>query len=134
VSDSYFKTLEAAGHTLQRDGDGHVDIFVLDVENHNGPGCTTCGDAWCHHCQDTPTRCDGGVAKKERERVGRIRDAAEQMLDALRASQRLAPMRAELDDIQGHDGHEKDCRQLAREIKAVEKQVAAAIHAATYSK
>lgn len=32
-----------------------IDIFVMDSDYHNGPGCTLCWDAWCMHC-DKPDK------------------------------------------------------------------------------
>lgn len=41
---------EQLGHVLKRDEDGAVDLFVVDSGFHNGPGCSRCGESWCHHC------------------------------------------------------------------------------------
>lgn len=49
---SYEQLLEEAGHVLKRDEDGGIDIFVMDVGYHNGPGCVNCHESWCHHCCD----------------------------------------------------------------------------------
>lgn len=34
--------------------EGQLDIFVLDVGHHNGPGCSVCRDMWCWHCMKNP--------------------------------------------------------------------------------
>lgn len=41
---------EKLGHILKRNEDGAVDEFVCDAGFHNGPGCSRCGESWCHHC------------------------------------------------------------------------------------
>ncbi len=38
------------GHKPVLTEDGEIDIFVLDIDGHNGPGCTKCGYSFCHHC------------------------------------------------------------------------------------
>lgn len=45
--------LEKCGHELKRDEYGEIDIFVLDMVYHNGPGCILCDDVWCYHCPVT---------------------------------------------------------------------------------
>lgn len=37
-------------HDFYTDEDGDIDMFYLDNDYHNGPGCRRCGDFWCHHC------------------------------------------------------------------------------------
>lgn len=54
----YHAYLEAQGHRLVRDEDGEIDVFVLDCEYHNGPGCELCGESWCHHCRDEVDACE----------------------------------------------------------------------------
>ncbi len=46
------KALVAAGHTPKLDEDGELDMFTLDYDHHNGPGCTACGQTWCEHCRN----------------------------------------------------------------------------------
>lgn len=79
-----------AGHVLVREADGSVDIFVMDNDLHNGPGCSVCGDCWCHHCDGPVEPCDGGKAKREAEDAARIARAAPDMLAALIALEKLA--------------------------------------------
>lgn len=31
--------------------DGEVDMFVIDIGIHNGPGCEACGFTVCEHCE-----------------------------------------------------------------------------------
>ena len=54
----YYDYIEDLGHRLIREADGGVDYFALDVDNHNGPMCERCYDAWCHHCRDKVERCE----------------------------------------------------------------------------
>lgn len=54
----YHAMIESLGHQLIRDDEGGVDIFVMDFDIHNGPGCALCGESWCHHCQPSVTPCD----------------------------------------------------------------------------
>lgn len=39
-------------HRWQLNEWGEVDMFALDVDIHNGPRCTRCGEGFCHHCWD----------------------------------------------------------------------------------
>ncbi len=48
----FYQAIHDAGHELLLDEDGVIDIFVFDIDHHNGPGCSLCGDSWCHHCRD----------------------------------------------------------------------------------
>jgi hypothetical protein len=83
-----YEQIEAAGHQLQRDEDGEIDIFVLDYGTHNGPGCVICGDSWCYHCPGAMvTQCDGGerLAKRKAKKL-----AEEAALDLLEACQAFA--------------------------------------------
>lgn len=82
---SFNERAEALGHKLRRDEDGNVDIFVCDSDYHNGPGCETCGDSWCHHCNETIKPCDGGVRKRAYEAKERVRASAPDLLEALKA-------------------------------------------------
>ena len=58
LDDPFHAMLEDAGHRLIRSANGEVDIFVLDYDFHNGPGCELCGNVWCQHCQNEITQCD----------------------------------------------------------------------------
>ena len=37
-------------HDWIRDEDGEIDMWVMDVGFHNGPGCKRCGASFCEHC------------------------------------------------------------------------------------
>lgn len=87
---------EAAGHTLKRDEDGDVDWFVLETDRCNGPGCTVCGDAWCHHCDPDIETCDGGKAQAEAEAAGRIARTAPDLLALARRVAALNPDAGEI--------------------------------------
>ena len=52
-----YQSLEDAGHVLKRDPAGKIDNFVLDFDNHNGPGCSFCGQTWCEYCENTVIPC-----------------------------------------------------------------------------
>jgi hypothetical protein len=81
---------DVKGHTLLRDEDGAIDIFVEDFGNHNGPGCVTCGEKWCHHCfqAEEVAPCDGGEEKRARDEekaaLDRLHAAAPDLLEALK--------------------------------------------------
>lgn len=48
----WFDGMKAKGHTPATvDGREDLDIFVLDDDLHNGPGCETCGWCCCWHCK-----------------------------------------------------------------------------------
>ena len=53
----WYKELEDKGHELILDEYGSIDIWVLDYDYHNGPGCAKCGISWCHHCMNEITEC-----------------------------------------------------------------------------
>ena len=56
--------LNPRGHVWRKDPDGTVDIFGLEVGNHNGPICINCGYSFCHHCQQGPAEdCPKGAEK-----------------------------------------------------------------------
>ena len=46
----WIAALKAKGHTPILDEDGDLDMWVCDYGIHNGPGCDTCGETWCQHC------------------------------------------------------------------------------------
>ena len=92
---SWVEIAESKGHKLRRNDDGDIDHFVTDVDFHNGPGCETCGDAWCEHCTD-PAKiepCDGGVELAKIKARARIRDASPDLLKA--AKRALSTFRAQ---------------------------------------
>jgi len=39
-----------AKHDFFKDGQGNIDIWILDYGYHNGPGCRRCEEMWCEHC------------------------------------------------------------------------------------
>ena len=45
------KALVPMGHEFYLDEWGGVDIFFMESDYHNGPGCSLCDDSWCHHCE-----------------------------------------------------------------------------------
>lgn len=54
------------GHTWRLKENGDIDQFGLDFEYHNGPICTTCGYAYCHHCTGKPeVDCPGKREEKD---------------------------------------------------------------------
>lgn len=50
--DKWREALVRNGHMPRVDSDGDIDMFAMDREYHNGPGCETCGEMWYHHCTD----------------------------------------------------------------------------------
>ena len=54
----YLEYIESKGHILKRE-DGEIDIWVLDDDYHNGPGCVKCRDLWCYHCREIIDECEG---------------------------------------------------------------------------
>lgn len=68
---TFEEKLEAAGHVLRRDGGGYIDIFVMDIGYHNGPGCVNCGESWCHHCEDLIEPCIGKEEANRRAKEAR---------------------------------------------------------------
>jgi hypothetical protein len=59
----YYAYIEDRGHVLRREEDGEVDIFYLDYDCHNGPGCVRCHESWCHHCRDEVDMCEKAGAE-----------------------------------------------------------------------
>lgn len=57
MSREYHEALEAAGHKLRRNDNGEVDVWVMEEDFHNGPGCELCGESWCHHCKPKARPC-----------------------------------------------------------------------------
>lgn len=51
--EAWIAAMKAKGHMpVMRDEEdgGGLDVFVMDYGYHNGPGCSSCGISWCHHC------------------------------------------------------------------------------------
>lgn len=52
-------------HDFYTDPSGEVDIWYLDQDFHNGPGCRACHGSWCEHChsdvydEECPVRQEG---------------------------------------------------------------------------
>lgn len=46
----WFDAMVAKGHTPIVDEDG-LNLFVLDEDIHNGPGCNVCHISFCMHCR-----------------------------------------------------------------------------------
>ncbi len=45
--------MKERGHTpIMKDDE--LDMFVMDIAYHNGPGCSTCGWSTCWHCNRDP--------------------------------------------------------------------------------
>jgi len=42
------------GHEWEKNEDGSINIFALDIGHHNGPRCIKCGYSFCEHCQTSP--------------------------------------------------------------------------------
>lgn len=47
---SWFEAMKAKGHMPILEENGNLDVFVLEYDHHNGPGCSACGWSCCHHC------------------------------------------------------------------------------------
>ena len=45
------KALIPMGHEFYLDEWGDIDNFFMELDHHNGPGCSLCDDSWCHHCE-----------------------------------------------------------------------------------
>lgn len=57
-NEEWIEAMKAKGHVpVMRDEEygGGLDIFVMDAGYHNGPGCSSCGMSWCHHCDGPST-------------------------------------------------------------------------------
>lgn len=39
-------------HDFYTNEDGETDIWYMDYDIHNGPGCRACVMTWCMHCQE----------------------------------------------------------------------------------
>jgi hypothetical protein len=75
---SYSAQLEAAGHVLKRDPeDGRIDIWVLDADFHNGPGCINCDMSWCQHCRPSIKPCLGREATDAKYKSARYQQYLE---------------------------------------------------------
>lgn len=37
-------------HDFYLDEDGEIDVWYVEYDYHNGPGCRACVDSWCMHC------------------------------------------------------------------------------------
>lgn len=56
-SRKWFDAMRAHGHMPRMDKDGHLDVWVEEEGEHNGPGCETCGWSccmWCRSVEDIP--------------------------------------------------------------------------------
>lgn len=56
----WLEAMKAKGHMPIVDEDGDLDIFALEADTHNGPGCAACGWSCCMYCtkvEDIPA-CD----------------------------------------------------------------------------
>lgn len=49
-SKAWLGALVANGHTPVMTEEGYLDVWVMNVGFHNGPGCSKCGMSWCEHC------------------------------------------------------------------------------------
>ncbi len=49
VKRAWYDALVAQGHTPVMIGD-EINMWVLNSQHHNGPGCDLCDDCWCEHC------------------------------------------------------------------------------------
>ena len=38
-------------HEWERQENGEIDEFAMDVDNHNGPMCVRCWESFCVHCE-----------------------------------------------------------------------------------
>ncbi len=47
---SWFDKMIEMGH-IPRMYDGNLDVFVVDYDIHNGPGCSACNWSICMHCR-----------------------------------------------------------------------------------
>jgi hypothetical protein len=54
----YYKEIESMGHVLERDANGRINDFALDVGFHNGPRCILCDETWCEHCRPEVEPCE----------------------------------------------------------------------------
>jgi DNA primase catalytic subunit len=53
-------SLEESGHKWLKDEDGEVNMWVLDMDYHNGPYCEACEQSFCEHCEDNMyPKCEG---------------------------------------------------------------------------
>ena len=60
TEEKWLEAMKAKGHMPKLDDDGGLDLFVLDVDFHNGPGCTICFWNCCMNCEgvDDIPECD----------------------------------------------------------------------------
>ena len=49
--DMFAKRMKEMGHDPILNKEGDMDVWVVDHELHNGPGCKKCGKSWCYHCK-----------------------------------------------------------------------------------
>ena len=58
---TWVKALREKGHNPRFDECGFLNIFVLDIDHCNGPGCSICKQSWCWHCSslDQIPECTG---------------------------------------------------------------------------
>lgn len=67
-AEEWIAAMKAKGHVpimeAGRFGDpDRLDIWVMSADYHNGPGCSSCGESWCHHCYSPSDigECDNPV-------------------------------------------------------------------------
>lgn len=70
----WLEALIAKNHTPKTE-DGELDIFALEIDGHNGPGCVKCGWRCCWHCTrideipDCEAQCRFGLATNRKGSV-----------------------------------------------------------------
>jgi hypothetical protein len=62
-------------HVWDRNADGSIDQFALDVDYHNGPRCVNCGESFCWHCTEDPGECREYKEASAEEIINGIDDA-----------------------------------------------------------
>lgn len=74
------------GHDWVREENGSIDIFYVDSNEHNGPGCIKCEFSFCHHChqgKDNPLGYGNKDCLREQARMRNI-ERESKYLDAKR--------------------------------------------------
>lgn len=64
-SGEWLRVMRERGHTPVLDDDGSLDIFIMDYDIHNGPGCSVCGWSTCWHCNSSPITVVPRECKRE---------------------------------------------------------------------
>ena len=61
----WYDAMRRQGH-IPRMYDGEIDVWVMDSDIHNGPGCQVCWWSCCMHCDSTSDipKC-GAIGKRE---------------------------------------------------------------------